>query len=75
MSTHNIGIYEDLTNYPSFIIKFHQILTLSLLGKESRVIPRKWWLCPDMTEKFLTGMLNDVLAFLAEMASLIFTRL
>ena len=23
------------------------------------VIPRKWWLCPDMTEKLLTGMLNQ----------------
>ena len=31
MSTHNIDYYEDLTNYLSIIIKFHQVHTLSLL--------------------------------------------
>ena len=31
MSTHNIGFYEEMaTNYPSIIIKYHQICTLSV---------------------------------------------
>ena len=33
-------------------------LSKTLYSPKVLVIPRKWWLCPDMTEKLLTGMLN-----------------
>ena len=43
----------------SWICSFDvNVLFLEVGGAEPHLIPRKWWLCPDITEKLSSGMLN-----------------